>query len=208
MSDLQPTVFIIDDDEMLLKALLCLFQSAGLQVVGFSSPQAYLEQHDPEAPGCMVLDVQMPEIDGLLLQQMLVAEGDTLPVVFLSGHGDIPISVRAMKQGASDFLTKPVEDIVLLAAVQTAIEKDRIVRQKGCELREIDSLLATLTLREREVLDHVVTGQLNKQIAADLGTGEKNIKVHRGRVMHKLKVRSLAELVRLYEKAVRGRTEG
>jgi FixJ family two-component response regulator len=156
----------------------------------------------------MVLDVQMPEIDGLLLQQMLVAEGDTLPVVFLSGHGDIPISVRAMKQGASDFLTKPVEDIVLLAAVQTAIEKDRIVRQKRCELSEIDSLLATLTLREREVLDHVVTGQLNKQIAADLGTGEKNIKVHRGRVMHKLKVRSLAELVRLYEKAVRGRTEG
>jgi FixJ family two-component response regulator len=208
MSDLQPTVFIIDDDEMLLKALLCLFQSADLQVVGFSSPQAYLEQHDPEAPGCMVLDVQMPEIDGLLLQQMLVAEGDTLPVVFLSGHGDIPISVRAMKQGASDFLTKPVEDIVLLAAVQTAIEKDRIVRQKRCELSEIDSLLATLTLREREVLDHVVTGQLNKQIAADLGTGEKNIKVHRGRVMHKLKVRSLAELVRLYEKAVRGRTEG
>lgn len=208
MSDLQPTVFIIDDDEMLLKALLCLFQSADLQVVGFSSPQAYLEQHDPEVPGCMVLDVQMPEIDGLLLQQMLVAEGDTLPVVFLSGHGDIPISVRAMKQGASDFLTKPVEDIVLLAAVQTAIEKDRIVRQKRCELREIDSLLATLTLREREVLDHVVTGQLNKQIAADLGTGEKNIKVHRGRVMHKLKVRSLAELVRLYEKAVRGRTEG
>jgi FixJ family two-component response regulator len=208
MSDLQPTVFIIDDDEMLLKALLCLFQSADLQVVGFSSPQAYLEQHDPEVPGCMVLDVQMPEIDGLLLQQMLVAEGDTLPVVFLSGHGDIPISVRAMKQGASDFLTKPVEDIVLLAAVQTAIEKDRIVRQKRCELSEIDSLLATLTLREREVLDHVVTGQLNKQIAADLGTGEKNIKVHRGRVMHKLKVRSLAELVRLYEKAVRGRTEG
>jgi FixJ family two-component response regulator len=208
MSDLQPTVFIIDDDEMLLKALLCLFQSADLQVVGFSSPQAYLEQHDPEVPGCMVLDVQMPEIDGLLLQQMLVAEGDTLPVVYLSGHGDIPISVRAMKQGASDFLTKPVEDIVLLAAVQTAIEKDRIVRQKRCELSEIDSLLATLTLREREVLDHVVTGQLNKQIAADLGTGEKNIKVHRGRVMHKLKVRSLAELVRLYEKAVRGRTEG
>jgi FixJ family two-component response regulator len=208
MSDLQPTVFIIDDDEMLLKALLCLFQSADLQVVGFSSPQAYLEQHDPEVPGCMVLDVQMPEIDGLLLQQMLVAEGDTLPVVFLSGHGDIPISVRAMKQGASDFLTKPVEDTVLLAAVHAAIEKDRIVRQKRCELREIDSLLATLTLREREVLDHVVTGQLNKQIAADLGTGEKNIKVHRGRVMHKLKVRSLAELVRLYEKAVRGRTEG
>ena len=208
MSDLQPTVFIIDDDEMLLKALLCLFQSADLQVVGFSSPQAYLEQHDPEVPGCMVLDVQMPEIDGLLLQQMLVAEGDTLPVVFLSGHGDIPISVRAMKQGASDFLTKPVEDTVLLTAVHAAIEKDRIVRQKRCELSEIDSLLATLTLREREVLDHVVTGQLNKQIAADLGTGEKNIKVHRGRVMHKLKVRSLAELVRLYEKAVRGRTEG
>ena len=155
----------------------------------------------------MVLDVQMPEIDGLLLQQMLVAEGDTPPVVFLSGHGDIPISVRAMKQGASDFLTEPVEDAVLLAAVHAAIEKDRIVRQKRCELREIDSLLATLTPREHEVLDHVVTGQLNKQIAADLGTGEKNIKVHRGRVMYKLKVRSLAELVRLYEKSARGHTE-
>jgi FixJ family two-component response regulator len=200
MSDLQPTVFIIDDDVSVLTALMRLLRSVGLHVAAFTSPQAYLEQHDPEVPGCMVLDVQMPEIDGLLLQQMLVAEGDELPVVFLSGHGDVPISVRAMKQGASDFLTKPVNDADLLAAVHAAIEKDRILRRKRCELREINSRLMTLTPREREVLDHVVTGQLNKQIAADLGTGEKNIKVHRGRVMHKLKVRSLAELVHLYEK--------
>ena len=200
MNAWQPTVFVVDDDASVLKALARLLRSAGLNVVAFASPQAFLEQRDPDAPGCLVLDVAMPGLDGLELQQALAAQGGAPPVVFLTGHGDIPMSVRAMKQGAIDFLTKPVHEDDLLAAVHAAIEKDRMFRHACAELNVIRQRLATLTPREREVLKHVVAGKLNKQIAADLGTVEKTIKVHRARLMAKLQVRSLAELVRLSEK--------
>ena len=158
------------------------------------------DRHDPNAPGCLVLDVAMPGLNGLELQQALIAGGHELAIVFLTGHGDIPMSVQAMKRGAVDFLTKPVNDDDLLNAVRVAIEKDRLQREERAEVADIQQRLATLTPREREVLQHLITGQLNKQIAADLGTVEKTIKVHRARVLEKMQVHSVAELVHLAER--------
>jgi FixJ family two-component response regulator len=195
------TIFIVDDDSAVLKSLSRLLRSAGLAVATFSSPREFLERHDPKLPGCLVLDVAMPGLNGLELQQALVARGHELAIIFLTGHGDIPMSVQAMKRGAVDFLTKPVNDDDLLNAVRAAIEKDRLQRQTRAEVAEIEQRLATLTPREREVLEHVISGQLNKQTAADLGTVEKTIKVHRARVMEKMKAQSVAELVRLAERA-------
>jgi FixJ family two-component response regulator len=195
------TVFVVDDDPAVLKSLARLLRSARMEVATFHSPREFLERHDPRAPGCLVLDVAMPGLNGLELQEALVAKGGALPIVFLTGHGDIPMSVQAMKRGAVDFLTKPVNDDDLLKAVGLAIEKDRSQRQARAEVTEIQQRLATLTPREREVMEHVVAGQLNKQTAADLGTVEKTIKVHRARVMDKMKVQSVAELVRLAERA-------
>jgi len=190
----------VDDDAAVLKSLARLLRSAGLAVVTFSSPSEFLVRHDPNAPGCLVLDVAMPGLNGLELQQALVAGGHEMAIVFLTGHGDIPMGVKAMKRGAVDFLTKPVNDADLLNAVLVAIEKDRLQRHARAETSDIQQRLATLTPREREVLQHLITGQLNKQIAADLGTVEKTIKVHRARVMAKMKVRSVAELVHLAER--------
>jgi FixJ family two-component response regulator len=194
------TVFIVDDDPAVLKGLARLLRSARLDVLAFGSPQEFLERHDPHAPGCLVLDLAMPGLNGLELQAALMAKGSTLPIIFLTGNGDIPTSVQAMKRGALDFLTKPVNDDDLLKAVQVALEKNRIARQTRAELDDIQTRLDSLTPREREVLTHVVSGQLNKQAAADLGTVEKTVKVHRARVMEKMKVQSLAELVRLAER--------
>jgi FixJ family two-component response regulator len=174
MSNAVPTVFVVDDDPAVLKGLSRLLRAARLDVATFSSPQEFLKRHDPNAPGCLVLDFSMPGLNGLELQQALATKGDAVPIIFLTGQGDIPTSVQAMKGGALDFLTKPVN--------------------------EIQQRLATLTPREREVLTHVVSGQLNKQIAYDLGTVEQTIKVHRARVMEKMKVDSVAELVRLTER--------
>jgi FixJ family two-component response regulator len=196
-----PTVFIVDDDAAVLKSLTRLLRSARLNVMAFGSPQEFLERHDPRAPGCLVLDLAMPGLNGLELQAALTVKGSPIPVIFLTGHGNIPTSVQAMKRGALDFLTKPVNDDDLLKAVQVAIEKDRIARIARAELEDIQARLDSLTPREREVLTHVVSGQLNKQTAADLGTVEKTIKVHRGRVMEKMKVHSVAELVHLAERA-------
>lgn len=196
-----PTVFIIDDDFPILKALTRLFRSVDVEVAPFASPREFLEQFDPDVPGCLVLDLEMPGLGGIELQQELAARGNQLPVIFLTGHGSIPASVKAMKQGAVDFLTKPVHDGDLLEAVRTALEKDRMNRRAGTELAEIREKLALLTPREREVLGHVVSGRLNKQIAADLGTVEKTIKVHRAHLMSKLEVRTVADLVRLAERA-------
>ncbi len=201
MNNLEPTVFVVDDEPAILKGLARLLRSARLTVATFGSPQEFLERHNPNSPGCLVLDMAMPGLNGLELQQTLIARGHELPIIFLTGHGDIPMSVQAMKRGALDFLTKPVNDEDLLKAVHAGIAKDRVARQAKAELDEIHQRLATLTPREREVMEHVIAGQLNKQTAADLGTVEKTIKVHRARVMEKMKVQSVAELVRLAEKA-------
>ncbi len=194
MSGAMPTVFVVDDEPPVLKALWRLVRAEGLNVATFASSQEFLGRHDPNLPGCLLLDIAMPGLNGLELQEALAAKGSTLPIIFLTGHGDIPMSVQAMKHGALDFLTKPVDDSVLIQAIRDAIEKDRV-------MRSIHERLATLTARERQVLRLVVAGKLNKQIAVELGTVEKTIKVHRGHVMEKMKVRSLAELVRLAERA-------
>jgi FixJ family two-component response regulator len=202
MTSPPPTVFIVDDDASVLKSLSRLLRAARLQPVAYASPQEFLDRYDPHTPGCLVLDVAMPGLDGLQLQQALHAKGSAPPIIFLTGHGDIPMSVRAMKRGAIDFLTKPVNDEDLLKAIRLALEMDRSSRQARAELDDIRQRLATLTPREREVLEHVITGQLNKQIAGDLGTAEKTIKVHRARVMEKMGVHSVAELVHLAERVI------
>jgi len=195
----QPTVFLVDDEASVLKALSRLLRSAGLNVKTFGSPQEFLQDHDPHAPGCLVLDVAMPGLNGLDLQRALAAKGTRLPIIFLTGRGDIPMSVEAMKQGAVDFLTKPTNDQDLLAAIRAGIDKDRVNRKAGAERTRIQKQLATLTPREREVLRYIIAGRPNKQVAADLGIVEKTVKVHRARILKKMNVRSLAELVRVAE---------
>lgn len=195
------TVFLVDDDAGVLKALSRLLRAKGYNVRSFTSPQEFLAHHDAAMPGCAVLDVSMPGLDGLELQQALTAAGSQRPVIFVTGRGDIPTSVRAMKAGAIDFLTKPVGDEDLLEAIGRAEALDAESRQIYAELTSIRSKMTTLTPREREVLGHVVAGRLNKQIAGDLGTVEKTIKVHRSRLMEKLGVRTVADLVRMAGKA-------
>jgi len=190
-------VFVVDDEAPVRKALSRLLRAAGLAVAAFASPEEFLAQYDRHMPGCLVLDLMMPGFNGLELQRTLDKKGSMLPIIFLSGRGDVQNRVQAMKGGAIDFLTKPVNDKDLLAAVRAAIERDGVSRREQAELTEIRARLATLTPREREVLERVVIGKMNKQIAADLGTAEKTIKVHRARVMAKMKVQSVAELVRL-----------
>lgn len=194
------TAFLIDDDPGVLKALSRIVRTAGYETVSYSSAQEFLREHDPSTPGCAILDLTMPELDGLELQQHLAQAGAERPIIFLSGQADIPASVQAMKAGAVDFLVKPVDREKLLSAIEQAKNRDDKARQARSERQGIEAKLATLTQREREVLEHVVKGQLNKQIAAQLGTVEKTVKVHRGRVMAKLEVRSVAELVRLTER--------
>jgi FixJ family two-component response regulator len=201
MSEAAPTVFVVDDDPAVLKGLERLLRSARLNVATFASPQEFLQRHDPRTHGCVLLDVAMPGLNGLELQQALAAGGSATPIVFLTGQGDVPTSVRAMKRGALDFLTKPVDDEDLLAAVHAALRNDQVMRRARAEVDDIVQRLATLTPREREVLGHVIAGHLNKQAAAEMGTVEKTIKVHRARMMEKMGVQSVAELVRLAEKA-------
>jgi FixJ family two-component response regulator len=167
----------------------------------FASPAEFLAAHDPAAPGCVVLDMAMPDINGLQVQQALARLGSALPIIFLTGRADVPMCAQAMKDGATDFLTKPVNDSDLLTAVGRALEHDRQARIARAELEDIRARLETLTPREREVMAHVVAGKLNKQTANDLGTVEKTIKVHRARVMEKMQVTSVAELARLAERA-------
>ena len=195
-----PTVFIVDDDPSILRSLQRLLQSAGWATQAYSSPEEFLRLRDPAAPGCLILDVSMPGLDGFALQQRLVEKGMPLPVIFLTGHGDVPTSVRAMRAGAMNFLCKPVSEEPLLASVAEAIEADRTFRLENADLVAGSRRLMTLTTRERQVLDRVVTGRLNKQTADELGTALKTIKVHRARVMHKMNVKSLAQLVRLVER--------
>ena len=191
------TVFVVDDYAPARSSISRLLRAAGFAVVAIASAEEFLAQYDPHKPGCLILDVAMPGLDGFELQRILTTKGSALPVIFMTGHGDIPKSVQAMKDGASDFLTKPVNDEDLLAAVRVAIQKDRALRREQAELAEVRARLATLTPREREVLEHVVAGKLNKQIASVLGTVEQTVKVHRAHVMQKMRVHSVAELVRL-----------
>src|SRR5713101_569327 len=200
-----PTVFVVDDDPAVRKAVSRLLRSAGIAVAAFASPEEFLAQYDPATPGCLVLDIAMPGFNGLQLQTTLDKKGSSLPIIFLTGHGDVSKSVQAMKHGAFDFLSKPVKDKDLLTAVRAAIERDAVVRQEQAKLSEICARLDTLTPREREVLEHIVAGKLNKQIACDLGITEATVKMHRARVMVKMKVQSVAELARLMERCgIRG----
>jgi FixJ family two-component response regulator len=200
MTDYRPTVFLVDDDPGVLKALTVLLAAAGFDIRSFASAQEFLSQHDAAVPGCAVFDVAMPDLDGLELQASLLEKRVERPVIFITGFGDVPTSVRAMKAGAVDFLTKPVSDDQLLEAVARATARDAEARKRDQELQSINALLAKLTPREREVLTHVIAGQLNKQIAHDLGLVLNTVKVHRGRVMEKMGVKSIAELVRLADR--------
>jgi FixJ family two-component response regulator len=193
------TVFIVDDDPSVRRGLSRLVRSAGYGVEVFSSAQDFLASTSRTKPGCLVLDIHLPGLSGMDLQAELARTGDAPPIVFITGLGDIPTSVKAMKRGAVDFLTKPFEAQALLDAVAEALEKDVRAREGRAELAVLDGRLRTLTPREREVFDRVVQGLLNKQIALHLGTAEKTIKVHRGRVMKKLGATSVAELVRMAE---------
>ena len=195
-----PIVFIVDDDDSVRKALTRLIKSVDLNVETFASADDFLQRESHKGPACLVLDIRMPGLSGLDLQDELVAAGRTLPIIFISGHGNIPLSVRAMKAGAVDFIEKPFEDQTLLDAINQSLKKDRQAKLEQAELREIQRRVDCLTVRERQVFAHVVSGKLNKQIAFELGTTERTIKAHRARVMKKMQANSLADLIRLAEK--------
>ena len=197
MNDKIPIVFVVDDDKAVRKSLERLIKSVGLTVQAFSSAREFLESDPSAGPSCLVLDVRMPGLSGIDLQKELGKMGYTMPIIFITGYGDIPMSVRTMKRGAIDFLTKPINDQDLLDAIHRAIEKDKQTRREQDEIGTIQQRVDSLTPREREVFSLVVTGMLNKQIAYDLGMSEKTVKVHRSRVMDKMQADSLAELVRL-----------
>jgi FixJ family two-component response regulator len=194
-------VLVVDDDASVCTALVRLLGAAGFIATGFRSAEAFLAEHDPNQHGCLIFDIAMPGLDGLALQQAVAERGGCMPIVFLTGRADVPMCAQAMKQGAFDFLTKPVDERVLLATIERALARDRVLRKAREQRMATQSLLATLTRREREVLGHVVEGRLNKQIAAVLGTAEKTVKVHRARGMEKMHVRTVAELVRIVDAA-------
>lgn len=195
--DLGPVVYVIDDDDSMREALLDLFLSLKMEAVGFATARDFLGSLDRNRPGCILLDVRLPGINGLDFQNQLEAMGSRIPIVFMTGFGDIPMSVRAMKAGAIDFLAKPFRDQDVLDAVAAAIKKDADIRREAAVSDAVLTLIATLTPREREVMNAVVTGKMNKQIAFDLGISEITVKLHRGNVMRKMQARSVADLVRL-----------
>lgn len=200
MTEVAPVVIIVDDDQSFRTFLSRLVSTIGLKAILYASAEEFLAARPPDGPACLVLDVQMPGLSGLDLQRELVRTGHRLPIVFITGHGDIPMTVEAMKAGAVGFLTKPLRNQDLLDAVKEGISIDREARQRGDEIAELRTRYESLTAREREVFALVVTGSLNKQIALQLGTTERTVKAHRGQMVQKMQADSVAELVRMADK--------
>jgi FixJ family two-component response regulator len=199
MSSSHSTVFVVDDDRSVREGLVDLINSVGMKVEAFSSAQEFLRCKRPDTPACLVLDVRLPGASGLDLQRQLGRSEHPIPVIFITGHGDIPMSVRAMKEGAVEFLTKPFRDQDLLDAIHQALDSDRLARELRSKAAELRQRYESLTPREREVMRLVVRGMLNKQIASELSASEVTIKMHRGQVMHKMKAESVVELLRMAE---------
>jgi two-component system response regulator FixJ len=203
LSQYDSLVFLVDDDPSVRRSVTRLIQSAGYSVQVFESADEFLKHGPVDLPSCLVLDIRMPGLTGMDLQEALVGSGHTMPIIFISGHADVPMSIKAMKRGAFDFLPKPFHDEDLLSAIEKALEKDVRQRELQSELQQLEHRMKSLTPREYEVFAFVVKGMLNKQIAAELGISEKTIKVHRARVMEKMKAGSLAELVQFAERIER-----
>ena len=195
-----PTVFIVEDDRGMRQAIQNLVESVGLRAEAYATGQEFLQRKRTSDPSCLVLDVRLPQVSGLDLQRQLAQTGVQIPIIFITAHGDIPMSVRALKSGAVEFLTKPFRDQDLLDAIQQALQRDSAARKQQAEIHELNERYQSLTVREREVMTLVVSGMLNKQIAAEIGASEATVKIHRGHVMQKMEARSLVDLVRMADK--------